>query len=238
MRDINSLDYLCAGKNPKQCPKPSLVDSVLKQIDQREKKGVFTDVLAFYVDRSKRLVYGVGAFNTFQQGRDIRFPGAENCRNVVTPTQANPNPSQPACQIFYLQKMFGVMGLASYPLSTFSRVEGTARVQGVSRTLLENGVIDQFGNLTNVPAAAANSIIGVEPNADLSFDYGYDTTRYGPGGADPLAAHSGRNDHADIRDGACGVGALRCSDHRAPAGMEEPSGTPQRTPLGLGAETR
>jgi len=143
----------------------------------------FTDVLAFYVDRSKRLVYGVGAFNTFQQGRDIRFPGAENCRNVVTPTQANPNPSQPACQIFYLQKMFGVMGLASYPLSTFSRIEGTARVQGVSRSLLENGIIDQFGNLTNVSAPAANSIIGVEPETDISLDYGYDTTRYGPGGA-------------------------------------------------------
>jgi len=48
LRDINSLDYLCAGKNPKQCPKPSLVDSVLKQIDQREKKGVTTHVLAFH----------------------------------------------------------------------------------------------------------------------------------------------------------------------------------------------
>jgi len=48
LRDINSLDYLCAGKAPKQCPKPSLVDSVLKQIDQREKKGVTTHVLAFH----------------------------------------------------------------------------------------------------------------------------------------------------------------------------------------------
>jgi peptidoglycan-N-acetylglucosamine deacetylase len=48
LRDVNSLDYLCAGKNPRQCPKPSLVDSVLKQIEQREKKGVTTHVLAFH----------------------------------------------------------------------------------------------------------------------------------------------------------------------------------------------
>ncbi len=47
-RDINSLDYLCAGKHPTQCPKPSLENSVLKQIEQREKKGVTTHVLAFH----------------------------------------------------------------------------------------------------------------------------------------------------------------------------------------------
>lgn len=47
-RDINSLDYLCAGKHPTQCPKPSLEESVLKQIDAREKKGVYTHVLAFH----------------------------------------------------------------------------------------------------------------------------------------------------------------------------------------------
>ena len=48
MRDVNSLDYLCAGKNPVGCPKPSLPDGVLKQIEQREKKGTFTHILAFH----------------------------------------------------------------------------------------------------------------------------------------------------------------------------------------------
>lgn len=47
LRDINSLDYLCAGRNP-ACPKPSLADSVLKQIEQREKHGVYTHILAFH----------------------------------------------------------------------------------------------------------------------------------------------------------------------------------------------
>ncbi len=48
LRDVNSLDYLCAGARHPQCPKPSLADAVLRQIDQREKKGVYTHILAFH----------------------------------------------------------------------------------------------------------------------------------------------------------------------------------------------
>jgi peptidoglycan-N-acetylglucosamine deacetylase len=47
LRDVNSLDYLCAGKAV-GCPTPSLVDGVLRQLDQREKKGTYTHILAFH----------------------------------------------------------------------------------------------------------------------------------------------------------------------------------------------
>lgn len=47
LRDVNSLDYLCAGKAA-GCPKPSLAEAVLKQVEQREKKGTFTHILAFH----------------------------------------------------------------------------------------------------------------------------------------------------------------------------------------------
>jgi peptidoglycan/xylan/chitin deacetylase (PgdA/CDA1 family) len=47
VRDVNSLDYLCVGKAT-QCPKPSLGESVLKQIAQREKQGVSTHILTFH----------------------------------------------------------------------------------------------------------------------------------------------------------------------------------------------
>jgi len=47
LRDINSQDYLCVGKAA-GCPKPSLAQSVIKTIEQREKKGVYTHVLAFH----------------------------------------------------------------------------------------------------------------------------------------------------------------------------------------------
>jgi peptidoglycan/xylan/chitin deacetylase (PgdA/CDA1 family) len=46
--DVNSLDYLCAGAHPRQCPKPSLTASVLKQVEQREKRGIYTHILAFH----------------------------------------------------------------------------------------------------------------------------------------------------------------------------------------------
>jgi len=48
LRDVNSLDYLCAGKSPVGCPKPSLVDGVLKQLEEREKRGTYTHILAFH----------------------------------------------------------------------------------------------------------------------------------------------------------------------------------------------
>jgi peptidoglycan/xylan/chitin deacetylase (PgdA/CDA1 family) len=47
LRDVNSLDYLCAGKAV-GCPKPSLSQGVLKVIEQREKHGITTHVLAFH----------------------------------------------------------------------------------------------------------------------------------------------------------------------------------------------
>lgn len=47
LRDVNSLDYLCAGKAV-GCPRPSLEQAVLKQVEQREKKGVYTHILAFH----------------------------------------------------------------------------------------------------------------------------------------------------------------------------------------------
>jgi peptidoglycan/xylan/chitin deacetylase (PgdA/CDA1 family) len=47
LRDVNSLDYLCAGKAV-GCPRPSLPDAVLQQIEQREKKGTYTHILAFH----------------------------------------------------------------------------------------------------------------------------------------------------------------------------------------------
>jgi peptidoglycan/xylan/chitin deacetylase (PgdA/CDA1 family) len=48
MRDVNSADYLCAGTHPVRCPKPSLNSFVLQEIERREKKGVYTHILAFH----------------------------------------------------------------------------------------------------------------------------------------------------------------------------------------------
>lgn len=48
LRDVNSLDYLYTRKNAGKSPSISLEDGVLKQIQQREKQGVYTHILAFH----------------------------------------------------------------------------------------------------------------------------------------------------------------------------------------------
>jgi len=47
LRDVNSLDYLCAGK-ASGCPKPSLANAVLKTIERREQQGIATHILVFH----------------------------------------------------------------------------------------------------------------------------------------------------------------------------------------------
>ena len=136
-----------------------------------------TDALAFYIDRSERLSWGVGIFNTFQQGRDVRFPSVDKCQPVAAGVQGN------ACQVFYLQKQYGVIGLLSYPFSTFSRIEGTARVQGVNRSLLDNGILDANFLPTTLSERELAQIRGFSPNVELTGTWGWDTTRYGPAGA-------------------------------------------------------
>ncbi len=138
-----------------------------------------TDALAFYVDRSRRLTWGLGVFHTFQQGRDTQFPSAQECYRPVT--QAN---FSAACEILYLERQYGVEGLLSYPLSTFSRVDASARLMGVNRTFFDNFAYDRFGFASaNVPASELNQIRGSDPQGEVSLAYGWDTTRYGPGGA-------------------------------------------------------
>jgi peptidoglycan/xylan/chitin deacetylase (PgdA/CDA1 family) len=48
LRDVNSLDYLCTARDHAGCPKPSLAEAVIKQVEQREKQGTYTHILAFH----------------------------------------------------------------------------------------------------------------------------------------------------------------------------------------------
>ncbi len=71
LRDVNSLDYLCAGTRPVHCPKPSLPASVLKQIEQREKQGIYTHILAFHELTTTTAM--LPDFITQLKGRGYRF---------------------------------------------------------------------------------------------------------------------------------------------------------------------
>jgi hypothetical protein len=131
------------------------------------------------VDKSQRLIWGVGAFHTFQQGRDTQFASASQCYQPLTVANQGA-----ACEILYLQRMFGVEGLLSYPFSTFSRIDASARLMGVTRSFFDNFAYDRFGFASaNVPASDLAAIRGFDPQAEASVAYGWDTTRYGLGGA-------------------------------------------------------
>lgn len=48
LRDVNTVDYLCAGEHPAKCPKQGLGGFVLQEIEQRERHGVYTHILTFH----------------------------------------------------------------------------------------------------------------------------------------------------------------------------------------------
>ncbi|MGH9405628.1 MAG: polysaccharide deacetylase family protein [Terriglobia bacterium] len=48
LRDVDSEDYFCAGKDLSKCPKPSDYDYVWRTIAQREREGVDQHILAFH----------------------------------------------------------------------------------------------------------------------------------------------------------------------------------------------
>jgi len=61
LRDVDSEDYFCAGRDLAKCPKPSDYDYVLRRIEQRERQGVDQHILVFHelpqtVDLLSRLI--------------------------------------------------------------------------------------------------------------------------------------------------------------------------------------
>jgi peptidoglycan-N-acetylglucosamine deacetylase len=48
LRDVDSEDYFCVGRNRSKCPKPSDYDYVLGTIGQRERRGVTAHILVFH----------------------------------------------------------------------------------------------------------------------------------------------------------------------------------------------
>ena len=48
LRDVDSEDYFCVGKDISKCPQPSLHDYVMRTIEQRERKGIFDQILVFH----------------------------------------------------------------------------------------------------------------------------------------------------------------------------------------------
>ena len=48
LRDVDSEDYFCAGRDVTKCPKPSDYDYILRSIEQRERQGIEQHILVFH----------------------------------------------------------------------------------------------------------------------------------------------------------------------------------------------
>jgi len=48
LRDVDSEDYFCAGRDVSKCPKPSDYDYVWRNLEQRERQGVEQHILVFH----------------------------------------------------------------------------------------------------------------------------------------------------------------------------------------------
>lgn len=94
LRDVNSLDYLCAGKNPAGCPKPSLVDAVLKQVEQREKRGTYAHILAFH--ELSTTAIAMPRLITDLKARGYRFVTLAEYMNIVGSNRDEPVKQQAA----------------------------------------------------------------------------------------------------------------------------------------------
>jgi len=81
LRDVNSQDYLCTARNPAGCPKPSLADAVLKQVEQREKQGIYTHILAFHELSSTTAI--MPQLITMLKERGYRFVTLTEYMNLV-----------------------------------------------------------------------------------------------------------------------------------------------------------
>ncbi|HEY7402632.1 MAG TPA: polysaccharide deacetylase family protein [Candidatus Angelobacter sp.] len=96
LRDVNSLDYLCAGKAA-GCPRPSLPEAVLKQIEQREKKGTFTHILAFH--ELSTTVAIMPQLISELKARGYRFVTVSEYMRLVAPSSGEPLKRQAAATL-------------------------------------------------------------------------------------------------------------------------------------------
>ncbi|MDR0965527.1 MAG: hypothetical protein LBM75_03315 [Myxococcales bacterium] len=112
-----------------------------------------TEALAWYVDQSRRLIWGAGIFHTFEARRDKTFPEVEN---------------------YFIERHFGASGFVRYPLDRFRFLESSLEVRGVDRA----DFTDESGELDSAWRALNR---GIEPEILTSFQFGLDTLVFDPG---------------------------------------------------------
>ena len=106
-----------------------------------------TEALAWYVNQSRRLIWGVGLFHTFESRRDKTFPEVEN---------------------YFVERHFGAAGFVRYPLDRFRFLEAGLEARGIDRF----DFTDESGALEDAWRALNR---GIEPEIVTSLQFALDT---------------------------------------------------------------
>lgn len=106
-----------------------------------------TEALAWYVNQSRRLIWGIGVFHTFESRRDKTFPEVEN---------------------YFAERHFGAAGFVRYPLDRFRFLEAGLQARGVDRF----DFTDESGELQDAWRALNR---GIEPEIVTSLQFALDT---------------------------------------------------------------
>lgn len=106
-----------------------------------------TEALAWYVNQSRRLIWGIGLFHTFESRRDKTFPEVEN---------------------YFVERHFGVSSFLRYPLDRFRFLEAGLEVRGIDRF----DFTDESGEHEDAWRALNR---GIEPEIVTSIQFGLDT---------------------------------------------------------------
>lgn len=106
-----------------------------------------TEALAWYVNQSRRLIWGIGLFHTFESRRDKTFPEVEN---------------------YFVERHFGASSFLRYPLDRFRFLEAGLEVRGIDRF----DFTDESGEHEEAWRALNR---GIEPEIVTSIQFGLDT---------------------------------------------------------------
>lgn len=106
-----------------------------------------TEALAWYVNQSRRLIWGLGLFHSFESRRDKTFPEVEN---------------------YFIERHFGASSFLRYPLDRFRFLEAGLEVRGIDRF----DFTDESGEHEDAWRALNR---GIEPEIVTSLQFGLDT---------------------------------------------------------------
>ena len=135
-------------------------DRTVYVIAQAYGRADLTDAQAVYIDRTRRVGWGMAAFVTPQPVIDPEFSDSSRV-------------------ILFLERKFGAVGILEFPFNRYMRLGGTLGLAGTDRFIPDFYDIPEFGygfgNDVTGREAWERENLGIQPEIDSSISLGFDT---------------------------------------------------------------